>query len=186
MNDTTFVYVTYIRTTPEKLWQALTTREFLSQYWSGGPAGVDPQPGSPVKWEIGGEARDLGQVVLESEPYRRLSCSWHTYQRKYAEMFGWTMDAEVFPAACCGTDNSKKRRPAWRTSSFSMAEPSAAGVSASAVRRTSRHTRQPSSPTRMTLGMLRSGGVRAALFRVHRNSEGLTADGGWRSRLACS
>jgi uncharacterized protein YndB with AHSA1/START domain len=90
MDDATFVYVTYIRTTPEKLWQALTTREFLSQYWSGGPAGVDPQPGAAVKWEIGGEVRDLGQVVLESEPYRRLSYSWHTYQREYQEMFGWT------------------------------------------------------------------------------------------------
>jgi uncharacterized protein YndB with AHSA1/START domain len=90
MDDTTFVYVTYIRTTPEKLWQALTTREFLAQYWSGGPARVEPQPGSPVKWEIGGEVRDLGQVVLESEPYRRLSYSWHNYQKEYAKMFGWT------------------------------------------------------------------------------------------------
>jgi uncharacterized protein YndB with AHSA1/START domain len=90
MDDATFVYVTYIRTTPEKLWQALTTREFLSQYWSGGPAGVDAQPGAAVKWEIGGEVRDLGQVVLESEPYRRLAYRWHNYQREYQEMFGWT------------------------------------------------------------------------------------------------
>ena len=90
MDDATFVYVTYIRTTPEKLWQALTTREFLSQYWSGGPAGVDAQPGAAVKWEIGGEVRDLGQVVLESEPYRRLAYRWHNYQRDYQEMFGWT------------------------------------------------------------------------------------------------
>lgn len=90
MSDTGFVYVTYIRTTPEKLWQALTTREFLAQYWSGGPAGVDPQPGAPVKWEIGGEVRDLGQVVLEAEPYRRLSYRWHNYQREHMGMFGWT------------------------------------------------------------------------------------------------
>ena len=34
MNNT-FVYVTYIRTTPEKLWQALLNREFNRQYWSG-------------------------------------------------------------------------------------------------------------------------------------------------------
>ena len=27
-----------------------------------------------------GEIRDLGQVVLESEPPRRLSYSWHNYQ----------------------------------------------------------------------------------------------------------
>jgi uncharacterized protein YndB with AHSA1/START domain len=90
MGETRFVYVTYIRTTPEKLWQALTTREFLAQYWPGGPAGVDAQAGAPVKWEIGGVVRDLDQVVLESEPYRRLSYSWHTYQREYMDTFGWT------------------------------------------------------------------------------------------------
>jgi hypothetical protein len=31
----TFVYVTYIRTTPEKLWSALTEAEFIKQYWFG-------------------------------------------------------------------------------------------------------------------------------------------------------
>jgi uncharacterized protein YndB with AHSA1/START domain len=90
MTDPSFVYVTYIQTTPEKLWQALTAREFLAQYWSGGPAGLDPQRGSPVKWEIGGEVRDLGQVVLEADPCRRLSYTWHNYQREHIEMFGWT------------------------------------------------------------------------------------------------
>ena len=30
-----FVYVTYIRTTPEKLWEALTQPEFTRQYWAG-------------------------------------------------------------------------------------------------------------------------------------------------------
>ena len=29
-----FVYVTYIRTTPEKLWEALTQPEFTRQYWA--------------------------------------------------------------------------------------------------------------------------------------------------------
>ena len=90
MSEISFVYVTYIRTTPEKLWRALTTREFLAQYWEMGPAGVDPQVGSTVKWDMGQEVRDLGQVVLESEPYRRLSYSWHTYQWEWHEMFGWT------------------------------------------------------------------------------------------------
>ena len=84
------VYVTYIRTTPEKLWQALTTREFLLQYWQMGPAGVEPQAGAPVKWDMGSEVRDLGQVVLEADPYRRLAYTWHTYQREWMDMFGWT------------------------------------------------------------------------------------------------
>ncbi len=35
MARSTFVYVTYIRTTPEKLWSALTDVEFIKQYWFG-------------------------------------------------------------------------------------------------------------------------------------------------------
>ena len=36
MARSTFVYVTYIRTTPEKLWSALTDDvEFMKQYWFG-------------------------------------------------------------------------------------------------------------------------------------------------------
>jgi len=90
MTGTSFVYVTYIRTTPEKLWQALTVPEFLARYWEMGPAGVEPVAGAPVKWDMGGEVRDLGQVVLAAEPYRRLSYTWHTYQREWSQMFGWT------------------------------------------------------------------------------------------------
>jgi uncharacterized protein YndB with AHSA1/START domain len=35
MARSTFIYVTYIRTTPEKLWSALTDGEFIKQYWFG-------------------------------------------------------------------------------------------------------------------------------------------------------
>ena len=35
MSNSRFVYVTYIRTTPERLWSALTTKEFTEQYWLG-------------------------------------------------------------------------------------------------------------------------------------------------------
>src|SRR5512135_1791768 len=35
MPRSTFVYVTYIRTTPEELWAALTDAEFMKQYWFG-------------------------------------------------------------------------------------------------------------------------------------------------------
>ena len=35
MARSTFVYVSYIRTTPEKLWSALTDAEFMKQYWFG-------------------------------------------------------------------------------------------------------------------------------------------------------
>ena len=33
MSDKTFVYVTFIKSTPEKLWEALTNPEFIKNYW---------------------------------------------------------------------------------------------------------------------------------------------------------
>lgn len=42
--------------------------------------------------EPGGDPRDLGQVVLEAVPPRRLAYSWHNYQPEHAEFFGWSED----------------------------------------------------------------------------------------------
>src|SRR6059036_1473962 len=47
MPQTEFVYTTYIRTTPEKLWRALTDPEFTLQYWGVGLQS-DWKVGSPV------------------------------------------------------------------------------------------------------------------------------------------
>jgi uncharacterized protein YndB with AHSA1/START domain len=35
MSKADFIYTTYIKTTPEKLWDALTNAEFMKQYWFG-------------------------------------------------------------------------------------------------------------------------------------------------------
>lgn len=54
MNKPELVYVTYIRTTPEKLWAAITKPEFTRQYWAGVENVSDWKEGS--KWEhIGGD-----------------------------------------------------------------------------------------------------------------------------------
>src|SRR4051794_5941132 len=72
VSDTSFVYATYIRTTPEELWRALTEPAFTLRYW-GAALHSDWRVGSPILWQTGpvGDAQDLDQVVLESEPYRR-------------------------------------------------------------------------------------------------------------------
>ena len=86
-----FVYSTYIRTTPEKLWQALTEPAFTLRYWGIGLRS-DWQVGSPVdlQWGPDQEFLDVGQVVLEADPPRRLSYRWHNYQREHMAMFGWS------------------------------------------------------------------------------------------------
>lgn len=92
MSTPHFFYVTYIKTTPEQLWHALTDPAFVTCYFEGYGPESDWKVGSTVKWrtEPNGAARDLGQTVLESEPYRRLSYSWHTFQPEHAKEFGWS------------------------------------------------------------------------------------------------
>ncbi|GAA4736630.1 ArsR/SmtB family transcription factor [Actinomycetospora chibensis] len=86
-----FVYVTYIRTTPEKLWQALTDPAFIAKYYDGGGPTSDWAVGSKVLWSMGGEdPHDWDQHVLEADPPRRLSFTWHNYQPEMQEMFGWS------------------------------------------------------------------------------------------------
>ncbi|TVT19448.1 metalloregulator ArsR/SmtB family transcription factor [Amycolatopsis acidiphila] len=90
VSRTEFFYVTYIRTTPEQLWRALTEPEFTLRYW-GAELKSDWQPGSPILWREGdGDYRDLDQVVLTAEPPRVLSYTWHNYQPQHAELFGWS------------------------------------------------------------------------------------------------
>ena len=92
MGSPEFVYTTYINTTPDRLWHALTDPAFTRLYWSGIALESDWRPGSPVRWQNAPteEFRDLGQVVLAAEPYRLLSYSWHEFQPQHAERFGWT------------------------------------------------------------------------------------------------
>lgn len=76
MARSTFVYVTYIRTTPEKLWSALTGVEFIRQYWFGMRCECQWTKGSPWQLVSGdGQVFDTGEVV-EAEPPRRLVIRW--------------------------------------------------------------------------------------------------------------
>jgi len=77
MAKSTFVYVTYIRTTPERLWSALTTDvDFMKQYWFGIRCESSWTAGSSWKMvRADGGVCDAGGIV-ESEPPRRLVIRW--------------------------------------------------------------------------------------------------------------
>src|SRR5262249_47979048 len=77
MARSTFVYVTYIRTTPERLWSALTEdTEFMKQYWFGCYCESRWTAGSPWKLLSGeGATLDAGEIV-EADPPRRLVIRW--------------------------------------------------------------------------------------------------------------
>jgi uncharacterized protein YndB with AHSA1/START domain len=76
MSKPSFVYVTYIATTPERLWAALTQPEFTERYMFGRRVESTWAAGAPVRyWGREGSVSDSGQV-LESDPPRRLSITW--------------------------------------------------------------------------------------------------------------
>jgi uncharacterized protein YndB with AHSA1/START domain len=88
MDRPSFVYKTYIRATPETLWRGLTEPEFTRRYW-GLELLSDWRVGSTITWVM----RDLTiadseQVVLESDPYRRLAYTWHTMTAEMADSIG--------------------------------------------------------------------------------------------------
>jgi uncharacterized protein YndB with AHSA1/START domain/DNA-binding transcriptional ArsR family regulator len=98
MSKPSFVYVTYIRTTPEKLWAALTDPQIIRKYWFGITAESDFKPGSPwaLKFEDGRVA-DTGEI-LEAVPPRRLVIRWRNEFKPELKAAGYsrcTMEIEV-------------------------------------------------------------------------------------------
>jgi uncharacterized protein YndB with AHSA1/START domain/DNA-binding transcriptional ArsR family regulator len=90
MGNPEFVYTTYINTTPERLWQALTDPAFTRRYW-GATFETDWTAGSPMVWEENGNrTADPAQTVLEADPCRRLSYTWHTFTPEWAKSAGVT------------------------------------------------------------------------------------------------
>lgn len=93
-----FVYVTYIRTTPERLWSALTSPEFAQQYW----LGARPE----AEWKVGGSWKlvlpdgriaDTGEIA-EFEPPKRLAIRWRNEFMPELKAEGWsfcTMELEL-------------------------------------------------------------------------------------------
>ena len=71
-----FVYTIYIRTTPEKLFAALTQPEFTAAYWGGVTHDTNWQVGSPWSLKLAdGRVADSGEIV-EYDPPRRLVLAW--------------------------------------------------------------------------------------------------------------
>ena len=76
MSKPEFIYVTYIETTPERLWEALTSSEFSRRYWFNTEVRSDWKVGSPFALVTDGKTTDVGEI-LEADPPRRLSYTFH-------------------------------------------------------------------------------------------------------------
>jgi uncharacterized protein YndB with AHSA1/START domain len=95
-NQTAFVYAIYIKATPERVWQGLTDPVLTKRYWRHPAAGgksfpSDWKKGSTydlVHEEVGLVVSDPEQVILESDPHRRLAYTWHTFTPEWAAQVG--------------------------------------------------------------------------------------------------
>ena len=86
-----FVYVTYIRTTPERLWTALTSPEFAQEYWRGARPEAEWKRGGAWKLVFpDGRVADRGEIV-EFEPPRRLAIRWHNEWKPELKAEGWSL-----------------------------------------------------------------------------------------------
>lgn len=88
--NSSFVYVTYIRTTADKLWTALTDLEFHRQFFLGARMESDWKVGS--SWRItypDGRVTDSGEI-LEVDPPRRLVIKWRNEFMPEVKADGYT------------------------------------------------------------------------------------------------
>ncbi len=92
MAKSTFIYVTYIRTTPEKLWSALTDQQFARKYWFDETIECDWKNGSPWKMLFpDGRVADTGEI-LEIDPPRRVVIHWQNE---------WKLEFKAEGPSCC-------------------------------------------------------------------------------------
>lgn len=70
------VYVHHIKTTPEKVWRALTDPAFTARYWYGTRLESDWQVGAPITFVKPQGEPDTGKVLVADKP-RKLTFSWH-------------------------------------------------------------------------------------------------------------
>jgi len=90
MKKDQFIYVTYIRTTPEKLWKALIEPEFTRQFWCNTTQESEWKPGASWKILMPDErVADSGEVV-EIEPNRRLVLKWRNEFRPELKAEGYS------------------------------------------------------------------------------------------------
>jgi len=90
MPNDTFIYVTYIRTTAEKLWNALTQPEFTRAYWYGTWQDCSWEPGA--SWRLmyaDGRPADTGEVLEVDRP-RRLVLKWRNEFRPELKAEGYS------------------------------------------------------------------------------------------------
>ena len=113
-SDSRFVYVTFIRTTPDKLWAALTDPAMIKRYWFGMTVETAWTPGA--SWRLvfdDGRVADAGEIA-EFEPPKRLAIRWRNEWNPEMNAEGFTrctMEIEAVGGATKLTVTHVMERP---------------------------------------------------------------------------
>src|SRR5436305_841780 len=93
------VYTIYIASTPEKVWEALTSAEFSRQYFSGHAVEVDQRIGGAFIMRTPNGALHISGEVIECEPPRKLTVTFNVNWPALVEKLGPTLVTyEIEPA----------------------------------------------------------------------------------------
>ena len=93
------VYTIYIGSTPEKVWQALTTAEFSRKYFSGLAVETELKVGGAFVVRMPDGSIHISGEVIECDPPRRLTITWNVNSPGVVEKLGVTLVTyEIEPA----------------------------------------------------------------------------------------
>ena len=85
------IYTIYIASTPEKLWQALTTAEFSRQYFFGFAVEMETRVGGSFIVRAPDGSTHIDGEVLACDPPRKLSVTWNVNWPGLVEKLGHTV-----------------------------------------------------------------------------------------------
>ena len=91
------VYVIYIASTPEKVWEALTSAEFTRQYFSGRSVEIEPKVGGSFLMRMPDGRFDIKGRVVEWDPPRRLSATWELDFAEFRELPACLVTYDIEP-----------------------------------------------------------------------------------------
>jgi uncharacterized protein YndB with AHSA1/START domain len=91
------VYVIYIASTPEKVWEALTSAEFTRQYFSGRSVEMEPKVGGSFVMRMPDGRFDIKGRVVEWDPPRRLSATWEVDFAEFRELPACLVTYDIEP-----------------------------------------------------------------------------------------
>jgi uncharacterized protein YndB with AHSA1/START domain len=85
------VYTIYIASTPEKVWEALTTAEFSRKYFSGHAVEVDLRVGGAYIMRTPDGSLHISGEVIECDPPKRLTVTFNVNWPALVEKLGPTL-----------------------------------------------------------------------------------------------